>query len=48
VDSNDLVTLAILQKCQDTMHDDNVDHVGNHVDDHDHDEHEHSEDDSHQ
>ena len=42
VDSNDLVTLAILQKCQDTVQDDNVDHV----DEHDHDQHEHSEDDS--
>lgn len=48
VDSNDLVTLAILQKCQDMVHEDNVDHVGDHVDEHDHDEHEHSEDDSHQ
>ena len=39
VDSNDLVTLAILQKCEDTVQDDNDD-------EHDHDEHEHSEDDS--
>ena len=47
VDSNDLVTLAILQKCEDTVHDDG-DQVGDQVDDdeHDHDEHEHSEDDS--
>lgn len=49
VDSNDPVTLAILQKCQDMVHDDDADdRVGDHEDDHDHDEHEHSEDDSHQ
>ena len=48
VDSNDPVTLAILQKCQDMVHDDADDRVGDHEDDHDHDEHEHSEDDSHQ
>lgn len=44
VDSNDPVTLAILQKCQDMVHD----HDDDRVDEHDHDEHEHSEDDSHQ
>lgn len=45
VDSNDPVTLAILQKCQDMVHDDDD---ADHDDEHDHDEHEHSEDDSHQ